>query len=188
MDTYNRAKIEILSYITSFFLVRNYGDGNVGGLSDCYFKPNYHPIKGDIVALSSARPTEWHLSWYIENKGGDRHLLKSIETGKLCTWTNVGFNVMNRQIVDKHPEWRWTDRQFKFQDRWTRACYKKRDAYMVLPTLGDFKDNHSVVLGVRIIFGFDLSFEPAKTLHSVKDIKNIIDIKIIIIFIKLNCA
>lgn len=150
-DTYNRAKIEILNYITSFFLVRNYGDKNVGCLHDCYFEPKRNPIIGDLVALSSAPNTEWYLSWYMENKS-DIHLLKSIETGKLCNWSNVSFFAMNRKEVDQFPKWRWTDKQYKFKDKWFRACYKKRDAYMVLPTLPEFKVDGSVKIGTRARF------------------------------------
>lgn len=73
------------------------------------------PLPGDLVMLQSAPDTEWHLSWYLEDQGDDRHLLESLKTGKTCTWTNVGFVIMNRNWVSKNPRIRWTDEQFAFE-------------------------------------------------------------------------
>jgi hypothetical protein len=47
------------------------------------------------------------------------------------------------------------DRQFKLKYLWNNACYKKRDAYMILPTGPRFTGGSEVAFGVRIRFNFD---------------------------------
>ena len=161
MEKY-RAKLEILYYITSFCLSRNYGDGvNRGGISDCYFEPKDRPDVGDLVVLTSAPCSEYYLSWYIgctpkQDLFLNVHTLKSIETGNICNWSNVSFDRLNRKIVDDHPEWKWTDSQFKFKESWFRACYKTRDAYINRPIKPEFKDDGSVILSIRKMFSSEI--------------------------------
>jgi len=153
-----RAKIDILSYITRFCLSRNYGIGNnQGGLGENAFLPLEDPKVGDLVSLQSAPASEWYLSWYIEkiprNDSFDTiHVLESIDTGELCNWSNVSFCVLNRDVVAEHPEWRWMDKQYEFKDRWFRACYKKRNAYIDRPCRPEFREDDSVVLPLRKMF------------------------------------
>lgn len=152
----NMAKLDILNYITSFCLSVNYGDGiNRGGFGDSYFTPTDTPKIGDLVILKSGRFTEWYLSWYVgyeqSNNGKfcDIHTLESIDTGKLCNWSNVSFNVLNKDVVDKKPRWKWTDKQFLFEKRWFNSCYEQRGAYINLPIPPKFKENGSVILSTR---------------------------------------
>ena len=158
-ETYNQARLEILNYITVFCVARNYGDGVLrGGLGDDYFYPEDHPIEGDLVALHSAPFSKWYLSWYVGTEYMDdfythNHLLQSIEDQSRCYWSNVSFYALNRKVVANHPNWKWSDKQYMFKDKWLRACRKKRDAYMVLPTPPIFGDDGSVILGTRTRYG-----------------------------------
>ncbi len=168
-----KAQQSILYYITTFCIAYKFEGtkGTIGLSSDSYFKAEGEPREGDLVVLKGARQSRWYLSWYIscekkDNCFNDSHLIESVETGELCNWSNVSFSILNRKIVDEHPEWRWTDKQWEFQEKWFRACYKYRDAYINLPCYPDFKEDGSVVLTIRKRFNFG---EPtSKTFESWK--------------------
>jgi hypothetical protein len=165
-----RARLAILNYIVASCKSMKYGDmPTCGGFDKNYFTP-YHgfsgdivPQTGDLVTPTVAPHSEWYLSWYVEyiSKGDhfeDIHVLESIETGRLCNWSNIGLDILCREVVKNHPEWRWTDKQYEFKDRWFRACYKKRDAYMTLPVPPTFHDGGGVTLGTRKRFGLGSSY------------------------------
>lgn len=145
-----RAKLQILNEVLSFPTIRN-----KDWTSD--FSLYATPQIGDLVSMSSAPPTKWYLSWlvdYEEINNWPRYLLESIEDGELCWWSNVGINFYNRDRVRESPQWRWTDAQFAFRDRWMRVG-KKNDAYIVLPSGPMFSsEDNSVTLSIRIRFGF----------------------------------
>lgn len=159
------ARLEILNYMFKFCLSRRYNgeSKNVGGHDNDYFVPYFScgmlPQKGDLVALSSvSTTTEWYLSWYLDFMPGcdcfsNVHVLESIDNGNLCNWSNVSFYVMNRDIVDKNPQWKWTDKQFEFKKRWFKTCNKNTD-YITSPCLPVFGDRFKVVLSTRKKYGF----------------------------------
>jgi hypothetical protein len=110
------------------------------------------PKVGDLVALQSAPDSKWYVSWVVEidfrDNGWNRWLLESIEDGHLCWWENVGFTIYKREELAKHPEWRWTDKQFELRDRWHRV-FAKQDAYLTRPGIFAFNEDGSITLGVR---------------------------------------
>lgn len=157
-----RARLNILWYITQFCLTSMSADndrkfGSIHGFVH-EFGGN-HAQPGDLVALQSSPVSPWYLSWLIEqevtNGGYHKYLCESIETGELAWWTNVGLCYLERSVVAENPQWRWTDRQFAFRDRWHKVCYKDRDAYITLPTGPIFGDGYQVTLGTRTRFGWD---------------------------------
>ena len=156
-----RARLAILHYITQFSLSHTFGDGkSYGGLLSAAFTVDhtYRDVRvGDLVALSSVPVSKFYLGWLIETRetspGWPEFLLESIEDGSQCWWENVGVTYMNRKTVAEHPEWRWDDKQYALNDRWNRACYRKRDAYIYLPMRAEFV-GLSVKLGVRVRHNF----------------------------------
>jgi hypothetical protein len=170
-DTRNRARLEILNYITNFCLTHVWGEG-VGRRGSLHgfvsdIRDEEPPQVGDLVTLQSAPTTKWYLSWLREIDTGDssfttRYLLESIEDGDLCWWANVGIDHLEREEVREHASWRWTDRQFAFKDRWWKVCFQDRDAYITLPIYPVFGDDYSVTLGTRTRHGFD-DHAPRKT-------------------------
>lgn len=150
----NRSRILLLSHICQFSLTRRYGDQVYGGLKDMAFRENRSPRIGSLVSLSSAPASKWYLSW-VAGVSGDTYTLESIEDGELCNWSNVGIYEYDRSQIDNHPEWRWADKQHGFKDRWWRACYKTRDAYVYRPIYPTFYEDGSVEIGVRVIHGID---------------------------------
>lgn len=161
----NRARILILSHIAQFSLGREIDGHAYAGLRDMRFRDVREPSIGGLVALSACGPSKWYLSWVhevIRHPYPDRPgqyevevLLESVEDGAIAKWSNVCIQEYDRSQVDQHPSWRWTDRQHQFNDRWLRACYKGRDAYIVLPVQAVFSDEWAVTLSTRTRFGLD---------------------------------
>lgn len=150
-DTRTRARYAILSDMLSFPTVRHrhwHSDLGFDG----------QPQVGDLISLSSAPVSKWYISWLLEidpNEGWPKYLLESIEDGSLCWWENVGLNWYDRERVANNPTWKWTDKQFDFYDKWNKVCYRRHDAWHVLPMLPVFNpDDDSVTLNLRIRHGF----------------------------------
>lgn len=144
-----RAGIAILSCISEFMIHVKCGKHLLPPLNNYTFSVKDSPCKGDIVALKSAPNSEYCFSWYLDmephgNRFCDNHLLESILTGKLSYWHNVRFAVMNRELTKMHPEWFWTDRQFKLSDWWSKAVYKKGTFIRANPP--EFFDNNKARL------------------------------------------
>jgi hypothetical protein len=151
----NRSRILILSYIAQFSLGCDIGGRPYSGLSEHRFREDRMPLPGTLVAITSAKPSKWYLSWVIEAArppGWDceRYTLESIEDGEVSDWHNVGIWAYDRRTTDEHPEWRWTDAQHEFNDRWTRLCRVERDTYIHKPVMPVFGEDGSVVLGTRM--------------------------------------
>lgn len=157
-DSYNRAKIEILNYILTFFTCKSYHTV-ISPDKDRVFKSDLSepaPV-GTLVILTSAPFTKYYLSWLVEIKKDDnqfytQYLLKTIEDGSLCWWRNVGFDYLPLDTIEKFPQWKWSDKQFEFWERWKRAC-DRCDAYITLPCMPEFGDDGSVTLSTRERYG-----------------------------------
>ena len=135
---------------------------------------SYREVRvGDLVALSSAPVSKFYLGWLVETRenqpGWPEFLLQSIDDGSQCWWSNVGVTYMNRETVKAHPEWRWDDQQHAFNDRWIKACYKKRDAYIYLPVQVVYSGDQ-VTLSIRVRHGFRPE-RPTKTFEHWKKVK-----------------
>lgn len=145
----NRARISILSEVLSFPTIGT-------NWKSCMF--GTEPCVGDLVAMNCAPATKYYLSWLHEidpNNGWPKYLLESIEDGEMCWWGNVGLSYYDRERVSLRASWKWDDEQFAFNDRWNKVCFKKNDAYIVLPCEPIFTDDGGVLLEVRIRFGLD---------------------------------
>lgn len=146
--TKNRARIAILGGVLAFPSL-----GNVDW-TPCY--SGKEPQVGDLVAMNCAPPSKYYLSWMREihpNNECPKYLLESIDDGELCWWSNIGLSYFDREKVANRPSWKWDDEQFAFNDRWNKVCYKKNNAYIVLPCEPTFTDDGAVLLDVRIRFG-----------------------------------
>lgn len=165
-----RSRILLLSYLAQFSLARQC-DGHVfGGVDGSFTEAGFRgeaPAVGDLVALRSAPPSKFYLSWFVskqipEGWSDHQYTLESIEDGELCNWTNVGFAHYDRKDVANHPEWRWSDAQHAFYDRWKNVCFKERDAYIILPVQPVF-DGEAVTLATRVRHSFHESRSAPRT-------------------------
>jgi hypothetical protein len=153
----NRSRILILSYIASLSLQRRIGGQPYSGLATAAFHDG--PAQpGDLVALVSAPASKWYLGWLISKQWPDGHAceeytIESIEDGELCNWSNVSLVYYDRETIREAPQWRWTDAQHEFKDRWWNVSYKEKDAYIYLPVQPLF-DGDWVELSVRVRHSF----------------------------------
>lgn len=153
-DTFERSKISILSCLLSFPTI-----SNKDWLSD--FGNDKQPRLGSLVSMTSAPESKWYLSWLEKvdlNNGWTKYLLKSVEDHSLCWWENVALNYYDLKRVSDNPQWKWSDKQFKFYDRWRKVCYEWNGAYMVLPKQPVF-NGEKVTLGLRTRFNFNSGFK-----------------------------
>lgn len=170
-DTKQKARIEILSYVLSTCITRRYGIGRENlspgyrGFTSTGFSDD-RAVAGDLVILQSAPASKWAIGWLLSvdesNPGWPRYLIESLDDGAQAWWDNVGVDYLDREIVSNSPQWRWTDRQWAFRDRWTRLCYKAKNAHIVRPMQPEFGRGYEVTLGTRTSYGFD-DIRPSRT-------------------------
>lgn len=159
-ETYNRSRMCILNEILSYPMI---GDKD--------WEDDRNPKKGEIVSLNSAPPSKWYLSFVEEvrvNSLGNEYLLKSIEDGELCWWSNVGINVYRPKIGSYKEYWNWTDKQFAFNDRWKKVCFKWNDAWLFRPYDAKFLDNGAVKLSLYERHDFDHKYKYEKVFDNWK--------------------
>src|SRR5689334_1310609 len=119
-----RAHRHILWYITQFCITHVYQhtDGpRVHGSLHGFYTARNDALVGDLVIPTSSPISEWYLSWLKEirqEQYGYQYLLESVETGKECWWSNIGLEYMDRKVLAEFPEWKWSDKQYEFADRW----------------------------------------------------------------------
>lgn len=175
----NISRLKILSWLFQFSVARGGSDKKPWLPFSEFFFENRTPEIGALVALQSAPFTKWYLSWVVDvkpvlNSEGKKvdteYHLESIEDGAICRWSNV--SVIEHTDWKEHPQWKWTDKQHAFNALWERACYKKRDAYIVLPTGPTFHDGTKVTVGVRIRFSFD-PWTSSKTFDDWRRVKQV---------------
>jgi hypothetical protein len=160
-ETFERARTEIMHYVLSFCVANRMDDAEyprVWATEGFYSRRAERPVQvGDLVLLASAPASKWQIGWLREigeeGAGWPRYLIESLEDQSLCWWGNVDLRFFPRDKMQ--AGWRWSDRQFAFKDRWFRACYKIRDAYIVRPLFPVFGEGYSVTLGTRTSHGFD---------------------------------
>ncbi len=172
-----RSRIAILSYVLQFTTSSDwepeseYGKKTAGivGFVRCGFAGAGSPKEGDLVLLSAVRTTKWVIGWLrgIRTGHGDyEYLVESLEDGTLCWWNNVGISYLNRR--DVRDAWQWTDRQWKFNDRWSKVVYRDtigraRDA--------SFHDDGSVTVTMRRSFAREEDPTPTHIFPDWKKVK-----------------
>lgn len=155
-DTYNRARVNIISRLLSFPTICS-----KDWVNDFYRKP----VVGEFVSLQSAPSSKWQLSWIVEidNDFGSepRYLLESYEDHTLCWWYNVGFSIYVAENVNTES-WKWSDRQYSFWDRFSKVCHDA-DGFMIRPSHPVFSDDYKVILSFFARHDFDNKFKFEKT-------------------------
>jgi hypothetical protein len=113
---------------------------------------------GDLVMLTSAPLSEWHLSFYLEDVRPGEYLLESVKTGKLAKWSNVGLARVDCERAYIGDKMRWTDAQYAFEDTFKKV-FRRGDYYIELPFISGFDGEH-VLISVRTRFGLNKETTP----------------------------
>lgn len=166
----HRARLEIINHIIGFSTSTLYGDNKHGhsAMSDYCFRhvsDVYAVPVGSLIMLTSAPTSKWYLSWLVEVKKehfGPNFLLESIEDGSLCWWSNVGIKMYPTETLEEHPNWRWTDKQFKLNNQWMRAA--RKNSYVLVPNWLRF-DGDKVTMSLRTRFSID-GFTSERTIQN----------------------
>lgn len=161
-----KAYAAIVDYLLQFGVSRIYENaeseyprttgGSVGFVSTGFSSVDSAKI-GDLIRLESAPQSVWRLSWLREIKfehGGESYLCESVKDGTLCWWSNVGISYFHRPTLKNHPEWKWSDAQYAFNEKWMKAC-KRHDPYLYRPLWADFAEDGTPTIGTRSRFDFD---------------------------------
>lgn len=158
-ETYKRAFNLILNRLISLPTVRN---------TDWISSFNYELKVGDFISLDAAPPSDWQLSWVEKlEPSSDRILLKSALTGQLCWWSNVGYTILKKErILDK---FKWTDRQFLFDDKFSRAIRRNNDP--VLTYGGCVFEGFKVTCYLRKRLGFSDDWRASITFEDFRKVK-----------------
>lgn len=157
----SRSHAAIIDYLISFGISRIHGGEDteyprtVGasiGFVAC-FAGNAGAVVGDLIRLESAPASKWRLSWLMEIRstgcGNSEWLCRSIIDGDLCWWSNVGVSYLHRPTVNNHPEWRWSDDQYVFHDKWAKAGHRN-DAYLYRTVSPDFNEDGTATISTRV--------------------------------------
>ncbi len=153
-DTYNRSRYAILSYCLAFTTKKYYGENIKLPIEPDEAWHGGYTLKTDIpidslCLMHSAPESKYYLGWLKQTRDGHmgkEYLLKSIEDGSLCWWSNIGISYYPK--ASQFPSWKWSDKQFAFKDKWFRATKKDND-YLTIPMYPIFHEDGSVTLGTR---------------------------------------
>ena len=190
----NQARIEILNYIITFCTVKCFGKSETVNLdSDQKVNEKYlyslgneewsfhgdhfgnqDPPIGSLVMLQAAPFTKYYLGWLKEidhnnNSFFTKYLIESIEDGDTCWWENVSVWYLPLETSNKHPNWKWTDKQFQFAKKWNN-CYKKVKDYQTKPIQPKFTDDGGVILGTREKLDMPPDYKPTKKFDNWKKV------------------
>ena len=147
-----RARDEILDFVLQNCLAHRLGDERPSG-----YGAAFNPIgflgkmaqPGDLILLSGTNQKAWALCWLRRistEQPENRYLCESIETGEVCWWSNVGIEYLDRDVIARHPQWKWTDRQHVFNERWLDVCGESASERELKPLAPVFNSDHGVTL------------------------------------------
>ena len=156
----SRARDEIFDFVLQNCLAHRLGGERPAG-----YGPAFNPIgflgkmaqPGDLIVLSATRKKEWSLCWLhriASDEPENRYLCESVETGEMSWWSNVGIEYLDRDVVERHPQWRWTDQQYAFNDRWQGVCGDPAEWGGLKPLAPAFAADHSVTLALKAADGW----------------------------------
>jgi hypothetical protein len=141
IETYDRARLAILTRIIQKSTVKRHGTGRDSMMDSGILKgfTDETPQPGDLVRMEYiTRPTKWYLSWFVENAGDQAYLLESIEDRERRKWSNCCVSVYDREVMAKNGHFRFNDRQFAFWDRWKKPI-GRYEPFMVMTVMPHFE-------------------------------------------------
>lgn len=145
-ETYNRSRMMINEFIVNLCAKHYCSDGRI--MPDCSedkygFMGSYlggeenEPPIGALCRLIAAPSTKYYLSWYLGKKDGEFYM-QSIEDHTVCRWSNVGVQYIPLKLTEGCPQFKYSDKQFKFHDRWEKIVREQN--YWMVPMWSEFND------------------------------------------------
>ncbi|MDR5839374.1 hypothetical protein [Caballeronia sp. LZ034LL] len=126
---------------------------------------------GDLLLISGHRNPLWRMAWLKRVKLGEcgpEYIVQSTQgEGEVTCMHNVSVSFFHRPTLAQHPEWRWTNEQHWFMDRWLEAVMQHRDTRLIAPMMPVFFGD-SVCLKARGRFGIS-DFRPEKTINDFRE-------------------
>lgn len=154
-ETYNRSRMMINEFIVNLCAKHYCSDGSLmpDFSEDRYGFVGAYPVSeeklpvGALCRLIAAPSTKYYLSWYLGKKDGEFYL-QSIEDHEVCRWSNIGLQYIPIELTKDCPQFKYSDRQFKFHDLWDKIV--RNQNYWMVPMWSKFDDETGeVILAIR---------------------------------------
>lgn len=123
------------------------------------------PIGAVVVPFALPDPKEWYVGWYRgkDEKGYD--LVESIETHKICRFTNCGFLYVEDEDFTDNPWYRYSDRQYAIISTITKRLSRVSHWYSIgAPT---FHEDNSIDIPIHQIFSDDFCTKTYRSLRAI---------------------
>lgn len=155
-DTYNRSRMMINEFIVNLcakhyysngILINDFNEEKYGFMGLYFGADEQEPPVGALCRIVSTSSTKFYLSWYLGKKDGGFYM-QSIEDHTVCRFVNVGIQYIPPKIIEGCYQFKYSDKQFKFHDRWDKIVRKQRS--WVIPMWSKF-DNETgeVIIAIR---------------------------------------
>lgn len=148
----------IMGFIAQSCVSTRFQDGEPCGEKYSFIRATpENPVRiGDLVIMDALKGSEWHFSWVMNtlesnDNRGTVHTLRSVETGRENDFHWVALSYLDRAAIALFPEFRWTDRQIAFGERWRDVCSQEFDPHRIEASDVDFFEDGRVVLGIRSV-------------------------------------
>lgn len=147
-ETYNRSRMAIVDFVIQA-CSRMYSGNPLEPLPDvsekrgfiCNYSHNVKIEPGTLCRLDLAPHSKYYLSWYMGEENGE-YYLQSIEDHSVVRASNVVLSPITLNLKDYY-HFRYSDRQFAFQDRWDSIV--KKHTYWIKAMYSIFQEDSSEV-------------------------------------------
>ena len=162
-ETYNRSMSQLMSRLLFEYLRKEH---DFGSAQDGYWHMNLvkKVPEGALVvpfALSDAK--EWWCGWYRGKDDDGYDLIESVETHRICKFTNCGFLFLDNLEFASDPIYRYSDREWQIID-----TIKKRVArhnYWFVVAKVEFNEDR-IAVSIRKKFCDELCTKTYKNLRA----------------------
>ena len=115
-ETYNRSMSQLMSRLLFKYMRRR---RDLSPASEGYWHMNLSekvPEGALVVPFALSDAKEWWLGWYRGRDDEGYDLVESVETHRICKFTNCGFLFLDNLEFASNPLWRYSDREWKIID------------------------------------------------------------------------
>lgn len=163
-DTYRRAMSMLMSRLLFTYVRKelDFSDRKEG-----YWKMAIMqsvPEGALVVPFAITDAKEWWLGWYLGKNEDGCDLVESIETHRICEFSNTGFLFLDNLDFANNPLYRYSDREFDIIDTIKRRVSRNNDWFVVGYPV--FHEDGSIDVPIRKKFTQDFYVKTYKNLRS----------------------